>query len=162
MDKVIKIAFIGIVILLIPLFWYLLSPLFLDDIVNEEAPTDSGSNNDNNIQQPDEEIEFNTMTMASFSGVDSFHKVSGNAIILETNDQKILRLEDFESTNGPDLFVYLSSDTKATDFVSLGVLKGNKGNQNYDIPEGTDLEKYPHVLIYCKQFGFLFGSAEIK
>jgi hypothetical protein len=74
-----------------------------------------------------------------------------------------LRLEDFKSTNGPDLYVYLSTDKgAATDFVNLGRLKGNIGNQNYDIPKRTDLSKYDTVLIWCRAFSVLFGSAELK
>ena len=160
MDKIIKFAFIAIIILLIPLFWYLLSPLFIDDVVSEELPqTNTKSNQENSIE---EEIDFEAMSMSTFKDADAFHKVSGEAIFLEGEGQKFLRLENFESTNGPDLFVYLATDTDATDFVDLGRLKGNKGNQNYEIPEGTNPEDYSHVLIWCKQFGVLFGSADIN
>ena len=47
------------------------------------------------------------------------------------------------------------------DFVNLGDLKGNIGNQNYDIPEGTDLSKYDTVIIWCKAFSVFFGGAEL-
>jgi len=75
---------------------------------------------------------------------------------------EVLRLEDFKSTNGPDLYVYLSVDKKASDFISLGKLKANQGNQNYQIPSEVDLDEYSQVLIWCKTFGVLFGSAEIS
>jgi hypothetical protein len=58
--------------------------------------------------------------------------------------------------------VYLSTDDRASEFVNLGNLKANNGNQNYDIPDGTDLEKYNNVLIWCKSFSVLFGSAELS
>jgi electron transfer DM13 len=74
---------------------------------------------------------------------------------------KYLRLENFKSTNGPDLHVYLATDEKASDYVILGKLKANIGNQNYEIPDGVDLAKYHEVLIWCKQFSVLFGSAEL-
>jgi len=51
----------------------------------------------------------------------------------------VLRLEDLIVTNGPDLYVYLSTDKSASDFVNLGRLKANIGNQNYQIPEGIDM-----------------------
>jgi len=93
---------------------------------------------------------------------DGIHDAKGNALVVPLeNSQQILRLEDFSSTNGPDLYVYLASDTDASDYVSLGRLKANNGNQNYDITEGTDLAKYDTVLIWCKQFSVLFGSAEL-
>jgi len=72
-----------------------------------------------------------------------------------------VRFENFKSTNGPDLFVYLATDDQASDFVDLGRLKGNVGNQNYEIPEGVDLSKYNKVLVWCKAFSVLFGSAEL-
>ncbi|RPI80918.1 MAG: hypothetical protein EHM34_09370, partial [Nitrosopumilales archaeon] len=49
----------------------------------------------------------------------------------------------------------------ASDIVNLGRLKGNIGNQNYEIPIGTDLSKYNAVLIWCKAFSTLFGSAQL-
>jgi len=98
-----------------------------------------------------------------FVGVgDGIHDAQGNALVIPLeNGQKVLRLEDFRSTNGPDLYVYLATDSGASDYVSLGRLKANIGNQNYDIPAGTDLSKYDNVLIWCKQFSVLFGSAEL-
>jgi hypothetical protein len=71
-------------------------------------------------------------------------------------------LEDLVVTNGPDLYVYLSTDKSASDSVGLGKLKANIGNQNYLIPAGTDLSKYDTVLIWCRAFSVLFGSAELK
>jgi hypothetical protein len=98
-----------------------------------------------------------------FVGVgDGIHDAQGNVLVIPLeNGQKVLRLEDFRSTNGPDLYVYLATDSGASDYVSLGRLKANIGNQNYDIPAGTDLSKYDNVLIWCKQFSVLFGSAEL-
>jgi hypothetical protein len=71
-------------------------------------------------------------------------------------------LENLKATNGPDLYVYLSADKDASDIVNLGRLKGNIGNQNYEIPAGTDLSKYNTVLIWCKAFSTLFGSAKLS
>jgi hypothetical protein len=73
----------------------------------------------------------------------------------------VLRVENLKVTNGPDLYVYLATDTGSSEFVDLGRLKGNIGNQNYVIPDGTDLTKYNTVLIWCKLFSVLFGSAEL-
>ena len=73
----------------------------------------------------------------------------------------VLRLENLHVTNGPDLYVYLATDESASDFVSLGKLKANNGNQNYDIASETDLTRYNTVLIWCRPFSVLFGSAEL-
>ncbi len=101
---------------------------------------------------------------ATFVGVnDGIHNAEGQVKIIPiSNDDSILRLENLKVTNGPDLYVYLSTDKSASDFVNLGKLKANNGNQNYNIPSETDLSKYNTVLIWCKAFSVLFGSAELK
>jgi len=94
---------------------------------------------------------------------DGFHKAQGVAKVLNLADGKtFLRFEDLKTTNGPDLYVYLSTGKNVSDIVNLGRLKGNIGNQNYEIPTGTDLAKYNTVLIWCKAFSTLFGSAKLS
>ena len=102
--------------------------------------------------------------MGNFVGAgDGFHNVEGVAKVLVLADGKsFLRLDNLKATNGPDLYVYLSTDKDASDIVNLGRLKGNIGNQNYEIPEGTDTSKYNTVLIWCKAFSTLFGSAKLS
>ncbi len=93
---------------------------------------------------------------------DGFHKAEGIAKVIDLTDGRtFLRLENLKTTNGPDLYVYLSTGKDASDIVNLGRLKGNIGNQNYEIPIGTDLSKYNTVLIWCKAFSTLFGSAQL-
>ncbi len=105
-----------------------------------------------------------TIYAGTFVGVnDGIHNAEGLAKVIRLDDASmILRLENFKATNGPDLYVYLATDKSASDFVDLGRLKGNIGNQNYDIPEGTDFSRYDTVLIWCKAFSVLFGSAELR
>lgn len=100
----------------------------------------------------------------TFVGVDDgIHNAEGQAKVIQLSDgSNFLRLENFRSTNGPDLYVYLSTDKSASDFVNLGRLKGNVGDQNYEIPDGTDLSKYDTALIWCQAFSVLFGSAELE
>ena len=94
---------------------------------------------------------------------DGFHKAEGVAKVINlAHGKTFLRLENLKATNGPDLYVYLSTDKGVSDFVNLGRLKGNIGNQNYEIPPGTDLAKYDTVLIWCKAFWTLFGSAKLS
>jgi hypothetical protein len=115
------------------------------------------NNNNNTIIQASSRI-------GPFVGVgDGIHNAEGIAKIISLDDNSnILRLEDLKATNGPDLYVYLATDKSASDSVSLGRLKANNGNQNYEIPLGTDLSKHDTVLIWCKAFSVLFGSAELK
>jgi len=107
----------------------------------------------------------NSIISGSFIGVnDGIHNAEGVAkvIPLQQDDANVLRLENLKVTNGPDLYVYLSTDKSASDFINLGKLKANNGNQNYNIPPGTDLTNYDNVLIWCKAFSVLFGSVELK
>jgi Electron transfer DM13 len=124
----------------------------------------TGGNNINESMTEDVTVE-GPFLIGNFIGVnDGIHNAEGLAkvIVLDEGNRSILRLENFRATNGPDLYVYLSTDKSASDFVSLGRLKGNIGNQNYEIPEGTELSKYDTVLIWCRAFSVLFGSAELK
>jgi len=103
----------------------------------------------------------------SFVGAgDGIHDAQGIAKVIPIEGGgNVLRLEDLIVTNGPDLYVYLSTDStdkSASDFVNLGRLKANIGNQNYEIPEGIDITKYDTVLIWCRAFSVLFGSADLK
>jgi hypothetical protein len=92
----------------------------------------------------------------------SNYKVSGIVKVIDDNGTKSVRLENFSSSNGPDLKVYLSKDASASSFINLGDLKSTSGNQNYAIPGMPVLPEYPYVLIWCQQFGVLFGAAELK
>ena len=164
MKKWILIA-IAVLIILLPILWYTLSPLFIDKVVNEELPVSSSSSNldpANENSEENEEVSIPPIYQGNFVGADSFHKASGIAKIISDSNKKYLRFEDFKVTNGPDLYVYLSTDTKASDFVNLGELKGNIGDQNYEISSEENLDKYNKVLIWCQRFGVLFGSAELK
>jgi Electron transfer DM13 len=105
----------------------------------------------------------NALRTGSFVGVgDGIHNAEGIAKVIPLQDgSSILRLENLHVTNGPDLYVYLSPDKSASDFVNIGKLKANNGNQNYGIPAETDLSKYDTVLIWCRPFSVLFGSADL-
>lgn len=105
-----------------------------------------------------------------FVDADAIHKGSGMASVYSLpDDRHVVRFEDFRVTNGPALVVYLAkhaSPTKAADvsdngFLKLGKLKGNVGNQNYVIPEGTDVSEYKSVVIWCELFSVLFSPAAL-
>jgi hypothetical protein len=95
----------------------------------------------------------------------------GTATVYELADGKrVLRLSDFATDNGPDLYVRLiaaddAKDTASaakTKYVQLAKLKGNKGNQNYALPEKVDLAKYRVVSIWCNRFSVNFAAAPLK
>jgi hypothetical protein len=98
------------------------------------------------------------------------HQTKGDAGIYELpGGKRILRLTNFETSNGPDVRVYLVAANDATDnatvknasFIELGVLKGNKGDQNYDVPSDLDLGKYRAVTIWCHRFNVNFATAPL-
>lgn len=95
--------------------------------------------------------------------VSDAHPTSGTAqIVMNENGSKTLVFTNFKSDPGPDLDVYLASDTKARDFVNLGDLKGTSGQFTYDVPANADLGETPYVLIWCVQFSVNFGYAKLE
>jgi len=137
-----------------------------DDSVMEETMEKDDSVMEETMEKDDSVME-ETIPISyagTFVGVgDGVHDAQGETFTIPLEDRSnVLRLENFKSTNGPDLYVYLSTDENASEFINLGKLKANKGNQNYEIPNGVDLDKYNNVLIWCKAFGVLFGSADLS
>lgn len=121
-------------------------------------------------EEPMEGMEQETTVLGtgSFGQIDPIHGASGTATLYVLPDgRRIVRLEDFRSTNGPELHVILTAGTEAStfadvgDYVDLGLLKGNVGNQNYDIPADTDLDAIRSVVIYCRPFRVVFSVANL-
>lgn len=90
------------------------------------------------------------------------HPASGEVTTIITPDQQLVRFQDYQGTNGPDLFIYLAKDLEANEFVNLGRAKGNQGNINYVVPEDIDISEYKYVMTWCRAFGVLFDFAEIN
>lgn len=153
---------------------------FLDDEVNEAGPTfgdvdvmetaefqeamDDAEQNPATASdvEPQMDGEIQTIFSGSFEDeVVNGYEILGTAEVLtDGSDQRFLRLEGFESPNGPDLKVYLRAANG--DFVSLGDLKGNIGDQNYEIPADVDLEEFSFVDIWCERFSVGFGGAQLS
>ncbi len=112
-------------------------------------------------------MEPKSIVKGNFVAVDFVHKGSGTAQIIEQDGKRYLSLESFEVTNGPDLYIYLSdsknpgnSIESLDNYVSLGMLKGNQGNQVYEIPESYKGNNT--AIIWCKKFGVLFSYAVMQ
>jgi len=112
-----------------------------------------------------------TLATGTFHG--KVHSTSGRATIYQEADGKlVLRLTNFKTSNGPDVHVILVATKNADDDanflkssierVELGSLKGNQGDQNYEIPSNTDLSKFQTVSIYCERFNANFGAAPLE
>jgi len=187
---------LSIIIILI-VAWYLISPLFRNEVVNDPdpfslpEPEEFSDMSENDLQKirdesleaaaqmpekemseamPDAEGSVSTDSSGVFKGADSFHRGSGVASILTLpNGESILRLENFSVTNGPDLHILVSehpdpssrSEVKQN-YIDLGRLKGNAGNQNYSFPEGEDISRFKSVVIYCDPFHVIFATAPLE
>lgn len=164
---------LGVAAFAFGMWWFTPWRLFTDDAVNESLPMGRSAP----ISEPEEmtgEIpsprsSFSTLAEGDFLSLE--HESRGKATVLETaGGDRFLRFEDFETSNGPDLLVYLSSKTPSgsddwhgydADFVDLGPLKGNVGNQNYEIPPEVDLEKYSTAVVWCRRFEVGFAAATL-
>jgi hypothetical protein len=113
--------------------------------------------------------EWLVVVQGQFMDADAFHQGAGSATVYQQGEKIVLRLENFSVTNGPDLHVILSKHPAPTsrsdvgeDYIDLGQLKGNQGDQNYNIPPGVPLPEYQSVVIYCVPFHVIFATASLK
>jgi hypothetical protein len=143
--------------------WFLFRPekLFVNKTVNESLPATAAAGTVSSSPSQ-------TPLAGRFHGV--AHETKGTATIYQLADGKrVLRFTDFETSNGPDVQVYLGMAPDAKDnatvtqagFVSLGSIKGNRGDQNYDLPMDLDLAKIHSVTVWCRRFGVNFATAPL-
>ena len=131
----------------------------------EEAPVEEAPAEEAVEEAPAEEEaatpgEIVTLSSGNFVGINDY-AVAGDAFVLNNGtEQRFLRFENFASDNGPDLKVYLRAANG--DFVSLGDLSGNIGDQNYEIPVDVDLSVFSSVEIWCERFNSGFGFATLS
>lgn len=172
------------------LAWWLGSPLFIDSAVSEEFPMSAGAVVPDDMTAEEVEAEMEeaagsadsevveempeesgpiALLSGHFADFDDSHRGSGTATIYQLEDgSHVLRLEDFEVTNGPDLHVLLvptsePDSREAIDgYVDLGSLKGNIGDQNYEIPPDIDPGQFGSIVIYCQPFHVLFSTAPLS
>lgn len=172
--------------------WWLLSPLFLNTTVEEEFPFSATADMPVGMTQteaedimqgmakvdmeemeemPDEMAQAVALASGMFRDADSFHKGSGSATIYRLPDgMGALRFENLDVTNGPDLRVLLSThpdpqnkaELNEAGYLHIGKLKGNRGNQNYELPPDADLESFGSVIIYCMPFHVIFSVAPLQ
>jgi hypothetical protein len=151
----------GVVVL--AALWYLFRPelLFVNKSVDEALPPMPAASAS--------ALAPTTLASGKFHG--GAHDTSGTATIYQSDGGKrLLRLTDFKTSNGPDVHVYLIGANDATDnetvkkasFIDLGSIKGNEGDQNYDLPTMADLAKYRAVTIWCARFSVNFGTAPLQ
>jgi len=129
----------------------------------DQAPSD----------EPTPEVTPKRTVTAEGTFISHEHPTAGTARIITLEDgSRVLRLVGLDTDNGPDLKVWLAAAPVIEgrdvwfvfdddDYLSLGALKGNKGNQNYPIPDDADTSDLTSVTIWCERFSVSFGAAEL-
>lgn len=145
------------------------SGLAADATTEEEAAEmnaamdELGISGDSEIDEPMDEAMVTTLAEGSF--IDRSHPTVGTAKVITDGERTFLRFEGFETDNGPDLNVYLGTgdpEGDPEDFIDLGDLKGNIGDQNYELTGlDVDLNRFATVYIWCVRFSVAFGAASL-
>ena len=156
-----KLVIGGAVVVALGIGWALFRPelLFVNARVHESFPA-SGSGDAARCPS--------ALATGDFHGV--AHETKGTASIYDVNGKKVLRLTGFSTSNGPDVRVLLLAGADATDsdmvkkagYLEVAPLKGNIGDQNYDLPAGFDPSRHRAVTIWCNRFGVNFATAPLR
>jgi hypothetical protein len=154
-----KLRIITVVVVAVVLFlaWYAFRPerLFVNRTVHEDSK---------------EAMNLREQPLASGTFHSVLHPTQGNASVYRVSDgSRILRFTNFTTSNGPDVHIYMVANEEPKDnasvgnagYVDLGVMKGNIGDQNYNLDPNIDLSKYRAVVVWCKRFSVNFGYAPL-
>lgn len=162
-------AVVGVAAVGFVLVWFQPHKLVVDDRVDEPIPVAAPSPQPMIPDGVPSTAAPDPIEQASGEFVSLDHGTSGTARVLDLADgRRVLRLEDLNTSNGPDLYVYLTATPADGDeasfddaYIDLGRLDGNIGDQNYDLPADADLARYGTVLIWCDRFDSAFGAADL-
>ncbi|MEU9702225.1 DM13 domain-containing protein [Streptomyces sp. NPDC047981] len=160
------------------LYWFQPWKLWQNETIDEALPTVAPGASSSGAANPGADAGADPAaapkTVAQGSLITHEHATTGTVKLIRLADGSLtLRLEDLDTSNGPDLRVWLTDapvkegiagwrvfdDGK---YLSLGKLKGNKGDQNYPLPPGTDPSAFTSVTIWCERFDVSFGAAALK
>ncbi|MFJ8016810.1 DM13 domain-containing protein [Streptomyces sp. NPDC096339] len=161
-------AIVAAVVLGAGLYWFQPWKLWQDDTVHEALPSAPAG-----APLPSRPAAASPRTVAQGSLISHEHTTTGTVKLVRLADgSHVLRLENLDTSSGPDLRVWLTDapvkegvagwyvfdDGK---HVSLGKLKGNKGDQNYEVPADVNVGDYSSVTIWCDRFDVSFGAATL-
>ena len=174
----VPVALLAVVLLTVAAYFFQPWKLFIDTEVQEAAPTVTAVPSDNSTalpretKDPSEVIQY-PLVLSQGVLVSHEHQTSGAVKILQVEDgSRVLRLENLDTSDGPRVEVWLTDapviegqggwrvfdDGKYT---SLGAMKGNQGNQNYEIPLDLNLSDVSSISLWCVTFSVSFGAAEL-
>ncbi|MEV6527345.1 DM13 domain-containing protein [Longispora sp. NPDC051575] len=147
------------------LYWFQPWKAIVDRQVDEAIPTVATTTGPS--PSPGVAVKVDTVLLRG-TFISHEHQTTGAVEVIDLADgRRVLALRDLDTSNGPDLYVWLTdapssvTDLGSTRYLDLGKLKGNKGSQVYEIPAGTDLAPYKSVSIWCKRFSASFGAADL-
>jgi hypothetical protein len=150
------------------LIWFQPQKLLYDQRVDEVLPSAAAdrSRPTGSVAPPQA---AQPVELASGSFASREHQTVGTARVLRLSDGRVIvRFEGFSTSNGPVLVVWLTKNPALgpdeafdDDYVSLGPLKGNIGDQNYAVPVDVDSTAYTSVVVWCDRFDVPFGAADL-
>ncbi|SFK84888.1 Electron transfer DM13 [Streptomyces pini] len=171
------VAVVAVVAAGVGLYWFQPWKLWQDETVRESLPpvpsasAPSAADRETASASP---AQPRPRTLANGDLISHEHATSGTVRLIRLADgSHVVRLEDLDTSNGPDLHVWLTDapvkEGRAGwgvfddgEYVSLGRLKGNKGDQNYALPADVDPDAFTSVSIWCDRFDVSFGAAELE
>jgi hypothetical protein len=174
---------VGLAVVGVGLYWFQPWKIWMDETVSDKVPTAVAAPQPEAEDEPATDPAAGKSTPPAPSGPSTLafgelisheHTTTGSVKVLRLADgTRTLRLENLDTSNGPDLRVWITNapvkEGKAGwgvfddgKYVSLGKLKGNKGDQNYTLPADLDLGQYTSVSIWCDRFDVSFGAAALK
>jgi hypothetical protein len=145
--------------------------LFYDTEVNEDFDVPAPATAEQGSRRADSTATSDPVVISTGEFHPVAHPGKGDAIVYRLEDgSHVLRLENLDIFNGPALYVYAvaAEDVKDNEtveeagFLNLGPLKGNQGNQTYELPIQFDPEKYRSISIWCKRFSVNFATAPLR
>ncbi|HEX7166594.1 MAG TPA: DM13 domain-containing protein [Acidimicrobiales bacterium] len=167
-------AMVAVPVVLVVALWFQPQKLFIDETVDDADPTASDGSRTTGSSEPSGAVTTEPgapaarPVLATGELVSLDHGTSGVVRILDVDGRRVVRLEGLDTDNGPDLYLYLTTNPAGgdegafdDDFVNLGRLKGNRGDQNYDLAADVDLSRYRSVVIWCDRFNSAFGAADL-
>jgi hypothetical protein len=136
--------------------------LFIDSTADEQFKGVNSVQEIVNNEQAPEAGGLKILKMGDFIAND--HETTGKAFVVQENGTNTIRLESFQTDNGPDLKLVVTAGEvgDSDEYTVIDKLKGNVGNQNYELPANISPESVRSVVIWCKRFNIDFGSAVIN
>ena len=161
------VTLVAVVAVAFGVYWFGPQKLFVDERVSEALPSAAPAAEEPAAEPPTEVGDPVVLAQGEVRSL--AHDASGTALLLELGDgSRVLRFEDLDVLNGPDLKVYLSTAPSSAegnafddDYVSLGPLKGNVGDQNYELAGDLDVSMYRSAVVWCERFSVGFAVAPI-